>query len=207
MTTLTTSMRRLTGISLVAFPAALLAQQSATPNKCAPMNEATMDHAAMMKDCATPLPTLPGQAAFGAIGEVVRLLKADSNTDWSRVNIEALRQHLIDMDEVIMRARAVQRNVPGGVEVTVAGTGRTADAIKRMVVAHAHALGEGGEYSATAVATADGARLTVTAKEPANTKIVDRIRGLGFAGLMTEGDHHVVHHLAIARGDSAPHGK
>ena len=214
MTTLTYALRRVTGISLLAFPAGLLAQQSAAPDKCAPMNEATMDHAAMdqsahaamMKSCG-PMPTLPGQAAFGAMGEIVRLLKADPNTDWSRVNIEALRQHLIDMDEVSMRARAVQRNVPGGVEVTVAGTGRTADAIKRMVVSHAHALGEGSDYNASAVATADGARLTVTAKEPANTKIVDRIRGLGFAGLMTEGDHHVVHHLAIARGDSAPHGK
>jgi hypothetical protein len=205
--------RRFLITALSVLPAALVAQMPA--DKCAALKDTTLDHATMdhsmhaaaMKECGTPLPTMPGQAAFGAIGEIVRLLKADPNTDWSRVNIEALRQHLIDMDDVTMRARATQKSVPSGAEITVSGTGRTSDAIKRMVVAHAHALGEGGDYNASAVATADGARLTVTAKDPANTKIVDRIRGLGFAGIMTEGDHHVVHHLAIARGDAAPHGK
>src|SRR5437763_2768602 len=60
---------------------------------------AAMDHLAhaqAIRDCDGPLPTSPGQAAFGAISEIVRLLKADPNTDWSKVNIEALRQHLID---------------------------------------------------------------------------------------------------------------
>jgi len=209
-----TTRKLLTGLSLLALPAALVAQAPAM-DKCSALkdttlNHATMDHsmhAAAMKDCGSPLPTMPGQAAHGAIGEVVRLLKADPKTDWSRVNIEALRQHLIDMDEVTMRARAVQRNVPGGAEITVAGTGRTADAIKRMVVSHAHALGESGDYNASAVPTADGARLTVTAKDPANTKIVEQIRGLGFAGLMTEGDHHAPHHIAIARGEADPHAR
>jgi len=199
---------------MLALPAGLLAQQVPAPTKCAPMTEAAMDHAtmdhaahaAMLKDCA-PLPTQPSQAAFASIGEIVRLLKADSKTDWSRVNIEALRQHLIDMDEVIMRSRATQRSVAGGVDITVSGTGRTAAAIKRMVVSHAHALGETPDYVATAQETPDGARLTVTAKDPRNTQVVARIRGLGFAGLMTEGDHHAVHHLAIARGESAPHAR
>ena len=43
---------------------------------------------------------MPGQSAYGAISDVVRLLKADPGTDWSRVNVEALRQHVIDMDDV-----------------------------------------------------------------------------------------------------------
>src|SRR5574342_315696 len=49
-------------------------------------------------------PTLPGQDAFGAIAEVVRLLEADPDTDWSRVDLERLRQHLIDMNEVGLRS-------------------------------------------------------------------------------------------------------
>jgi hypothetical protein len=199
---------------MLALPAVALAQQAPAAAKCAPMNEAAMDHAtmdhaahaAMLKDCS-PLPTQPGQAAFAAIGEIVRLLKADPKTDWSRVNIEALRQHLIDMDEVIMRSRAIQRSVAGGAEITVTGTGRTATAIKRMVVSHAHALGETGDYDATATELPDGARLTVTAKDSANFHIVARIRGLGFAGLMTEGDHHMPHHIAIARGEQDPHAR
>ena len=210
---MTSATRKLiTGLSILALPAVLEAQQAPSVDKCAARKDTTLDHATMdhsmhaaaMAEC-TPLPTLPGQAAFGALGEVVRLLKADPKTDWSRVNIEALRQHLIDMDEVTMRARATQRSVAGGVDITVAGTGRTAAAIKRMVVSHAHALGETPDYVATAQETADGARLTVTAKDLGNTQVVARIRGLGFAGLMTEGDHHAVHHLAIARGESVPH--
>src|SRR6516165_7172350 len=42
-------------------------------------------------------PVLAGQDAFGAIQEVVQILEADPTTDWSKVNIDALRQHLVDM--------------------------------------------------------------------------------------------------------------
>ena len=48
--------------------------------------------------------TQPGQDAFGAIAEVVRTLEADPGTDWSKVDLERLRQHLIDMNEVVLRA-------------------------------------------------------------------------------------------------------
>ncbi|MCC2098329.1 MAG: hypothetical protein KDJ29_15640, partial [Hyphomicrobiales bacterium] len=43
-------------------------------------------------------PVQPGQSAFAAIQEIVEILEADRSTDWSKVNIPALRQHLIDMD-------------------------------------------------------------------------------------------------------------
>ena len=111
----------------------------------------------------------------------------------------------IDMDEVIMRARVTQRDIPGGLEMTVTGTGRTADAIKRMAVNHTQALTDAKEYQASAETIATGARLTVTAMNPADARAVFRIRGLGFAGLMTEGDHHAAHHIALARGDAHVH--
>ena len=76
---------------------------------------------------------MPGQEAFGTIQEIVRILEADPATDWSKVNIGALREHLIDMDEVTMRARAVERALADGVEITVTGEGRTRAAIKRMI--------------------------------------------------------------------------
>ena len=69
---------------------------------------------------------MPGQDAFGAIQQIVRMLEADPNTDWSKVNLEALRQHLIDMNEVTLKAEAVAKPVDGGIEVTVTGAGRTA---------------------------------------------------------------------------------
>src|SRR6266700_4993554 len=36
------------------------------------------------------VPTLPGQDAFGAIGEIVAMLEADPKTDWSKIDLEAL---------------------------------------------------------------------------------------------------------------------
>src|SRR6516164_1352974 len=38
-------------------------------------------------------PIMSGQDAFGAIQEVVNILDADPATDWSKVNISALRAH------------------------------------------------------------------------------------------------------------------
>src|SRR5437879_13280128 len=55
-------------------------------------------HAGMRAAAATP--TMPGQDAFGAIQEIVQMLEADPKTDWSKVDLEGLRQHLIDMNEV-----------------------------------------------------------------------------------------------------------
>ena len=54
-------------------------------------------------------PTSPGQDAFGAIQEIVRILDADPTTDWSKVDIGALREHLIDMNEVTLHAAADER--------------------------------------------------------------------------------------------------
>ena len=54
-------------------------------------------------------PAMPGQDVFGAIQEVVRILEADPATEWSKVNISALRQHLIDMNEVTVHAAAKER--------------------------------------------------------------------------------------------------
>jgi hypothetical protein len=45
----------------------------------------------------------------------------------------------------------------------------------------------------------------VTARDSSNVKLVAMIRGEGFAGLLTEGDHHARHHMALARGDAMAH--
>src|SRR5689334_4592712 len=81
-------------------------------------------------------PSMPGQDAFGAIQEVVQILDADPTTDWSKVNIAALREHLIDMNEVTLRAAATEHALENGIEIVVTGEGRTLEAIKRMVPAH-----------------------------------------------------------------------
>jgi hypothetical protein len=153
-----------------------------------------MQHEMMM---GSPAPA--GQAAFAAIGDIVRQLKADSTTDWSKVNLEALRQHLIDMDDVVLRSSVKAVSVDGGLAMDITGDGRVADAIKRMVAMHAPMLDQLPDYHATATAIPQGMHLVVTAKG-GDARTVQMIRGLGFAGLLTEGEHHAAHHLMVASG-------
>lgn len=70
------------------------------------------------------------------------------------------------------------------------------------MVLHAVELDRMPRFAAKTEPIAGGVRLTVVAKKPDDPKAVARIRGLGFAGLMTEGAHHQAHHLAMARGEA-----
>jgi hypothetical protein len=147
-------------------------------------------------------PTMPGQDAFGAIAEIVRILEADQATDWSRVDLERLRQHLIDMNEVVLRSAVKQAPIPGGLAMEITGSGRTEQAIRAMVVPHVVELDRMAEWSARAETLPGGVRLVVVAERPDDAKLVARIRGLGFAGLITQGAHHQAHHLAMAKGEA-----
>jgi len=143
------------------------------------------------------VPTMPGQDAFGTIQEIVRMLDADPYTNWSKVNIDALREHLIDMNEVTLHAKAAERVLDNGVEIAVTGEGRTLDAIKRMVPAHVVELREIG-WNAKTDDLADGVKLTVLASE---AQPLSKLKALGFMGIMVQGAHHQVHHLAMAKGE------
>jgi len=180
---------------------------AATPGaQAAPRDQPVMSHERMhaehMARMHTVEPALPGQDAFGAIAEVVRLLDADPKTDWSKVNLERLRQHLIDMHEVVLRSAVTQSPVPAGLVMEVRGAGRTAEAIRSMVIPHVVELNRMPQWSANTETMPGGVKLTVTAKDAADAKTIARIRGLGFIGLLTEGAHHGPHHLAIARGEA-----
>jgi hypothetical protein len=159
-------------------------------------------HMQAMRGMAGGAPSMPGQDAFGAIAEVVRILEADPATDWSKVDIERLRQHLIDMNEVMLRSAVKQTPVPGGLTMDITGTGRTEQAIRAMVVPHAVELDRMPSFAARTATIAGGVRLVVVSRTPDDAKLVARIRGLGFAGLITEGAHHQPHHLAMAKGEA-----
>jgi len=143
-------------------------------------------------------PTEPGQGAFGALQQIVQILEADPHTDWSKVNLDALRTHLIDMDRVTLDAHAVVRHIPGGIRATVTGTGRTLVAIQRLLPEEAMHLNGMRRWRIAATRLRNGVILTVTTSDP---KQVAMIRGLGFAGILASGDFHPRHHLEIARGE------
>jgi hypothetical protein len=140
-------------------------------------------------------PAEPGQAAFAAIAEIVAILIADPETDWSQVDIEALRRHLIDMDNLTLRARVEAREIEDGAVFDVTSDRPDVVAsIQAMVPAHAATMNGAAGMEMEAETLPGGARLTVTGPDPA------MIRGLGLVGVMTLGMHHQAHHLAIARG-------
>ncbi len=145
-------------------------------------------------------PAQPGQGAFAAIQEIVSILEGDLSTDWSKVNIEALRRHLIDMDNVTLRSEVKEEIIEGGMWFAISGVSPVKDSIRRMVMAHAATMSGVDGWTFTAVATDDGARITVVV--PAKDR--EKLRGLGFIGVMTRGMHHQAHHLMIARGGD-PH--
>jgi hypothetical protein len=169
-----------------------------TPTASMPMDH--MHHMAGMHGAVSlpyATPTEPGQAAFGAIQEIVRMLQADPTTNWARVDIDALRQHLIDMDEVTLRASAEKEPVEYGLRIVVTGGGRTLEAIQRMLPEHAASINGLYGWSVQANALPNGEVLTVTGHSAADQQ---EIRGLGFMGIMVLGTHQM-HHLAMAKGE------
>jgi hypothetical protein len=149
---------------------------------------------------AVGMPTRAGQEAFATIAEIVRLLDADSRTDWSKVDLEALREHLRDMDDVTLRADVRATPVAGGAVFDVQGAGRVRAAIRRMALSHGATISEADGFSWTAVSTPTGARVTIRARKADDQAMAARIRALGFVAMLTLGDHHTAHHLGIANG-------
>lgn len=142
-------------------------------------------------------PSEPGQAGFAAIAEIVAMLRNDPSTDWSQVDINALRDHLSDMDRLVLETEANATPVPGGLAIEVSFTNTGGAAVRRMVPAHAPVLaGETGWQSDVSDETDRGLVWTIVSSDDEA-----QIRALGFYGLMAIGDHHQPHHLGIARGE------
>ena len=159
-------------------------------------------HAMHASDTAIPdaiMPTEAGDAAFAAIAEVVRLLGDDPDTDWSRVNIDALRQHLVDMNQLIQNTNVVSAPLPDGLRMLISTVGRAGEAALRMVPSHGPALMADTGWTSDVMSDDEAIWWTVQSANKADSA---RIQALGFFGLMATGDHHRAHHIAIARGEA-----
>ena len=212
-----TTPMRLLAFALLFLPMAVLAQQpgqqhhhsaggSMPPNDMQMMGHTQMMHGgggtngmAARKDVRAP--TEPGQSAFAAIQEIVQILEDDRRTDWSKVNIEALRQHLIDMNNVTLAAHVSSEALDSGIKFIVTGDGAVRDSIRRMTSAHAITMDGVGGWHFAAKDTEGGSIFEV--RVPPQDMI--KLKALGFTGVMTRGMHHQQHHLMIAKGEH-PHG-
>ena len=147
--------------------------------------------------------TEAGNDAFGTIQEVIRKLNNDPNTDWSKVNLEALRQHLLDMNDMTLNVEVIsQKAVQNGMEAIIRPTtDRAALALDRVFMAHPSQLKKDTGWDMVVEKNDGQYKLTTTSKNPAD---YDKIRGLGYIGLIAYGDHHQRHHWAMATGRN-PH--
>jgi len=144
------------------------------------------------------LPKESGQSAFGAISEIVDMLVADPNTDWSKVNVDALRNHLVDMNNVVVQAQVRTIPLPGGARFEVSGEGPVVASIQRMMKSHAMMTDGMPDEVTTVQETPTGGVMTVISQSPNH---VQMIRALGFFGELTRGTHHELHHLMMAKGE------
>jgi hypothetical protein len=183
----------------------LLISTAAAAQQSGPAHSSGMSHHAASGTAAPAGVVLPkevGQSAFAAIQEIVALLEADPRTDWSKVDIEALRRHLIDMSNVTLHAEVEAEPILNGMRFIVTGKGPVRDSIRRMVKAHAETMSGTGGWTYAATERPDGAILTVTVPSPVD---LVKLRALGFIGVMARGTHHQQHHLMIATGGAVHH--
>ncbi len=147
---------------------------------------------------STPL-TMPGNDIFGTIQEVVQKLEADPKTDWSKVDLEALRQHLLDMKAFTEDVTVISKKpIEKGVEIEVhPETKRAIIALEHLFMMHPRMLKM--EKGWDMQATQNGDKWTITCTT-ADTSEVEEIRALGYIGLLVEGAHHQLHHWMIATG-------
>lgn len=148
------------------------------------------------------MPTEVGQATFASISEIVEILNNDSGTDWSKVNIDALRSHLLDMDRVTMRAEIDVTTNAKQVVFEVTASGAAVGSIQRMITAHSPMLAAETGWDVQVAETSNGMTMTITVDQ--NHAFL-RVNGLGFFGVMTIGAHHQEHHLMIATGSNPHH--
>lgn len=149
---------------------------------------------------AAVLPTEPGDSAFAAIAEIVAMLSEDPETDWSRVDIDGLREHLVDMNQLVFGASVRSEQLPGGLRMQIDTSGRPGEAASRMVPVHGPVLASETGWQSDVTRDGDEIVWIVTGRGEGEA---ERIQALGFFGLMATGEHHRVHHLALARGEPA----
>lgn len=148
--------------------------------------------------------TAPGNDAFAAIQEVVHKLQADPKTDWSRVDLEGLRQHLVDMENTTLHVDVVeQKPIAGGVTFTVKPvTPRAAASLDRTLGAHPEILKQETGWNFRALKKRDAWTVDVTSSKADEAA---KIQGLGYIGIMALGNHHQPHHWQMAIGSNPHH--
>jgi len=147
----------------------------------------------------TPL-TEPGNDIFGTIQETISALEADPATNWEKVDIEALRRHLLDMKAFTEEVEVLnKKDLSKGVQFLVHPQNKRAQlALKHLFAMHPSMLKKEKGWDMNTRLQQNGNWLVSCTST--NPEDVAKIRALGYIGLIAEGAHHQLHHWMIATG-------
>ncbi|SFV77742.1 hypothetical protein MNB_SUP05-4-898 [hydrothermal vent metagenome] len=169
------------------------------------MHHTNMNHAAMMGNNTADAPvvlTESGTDPFATLQEVIAALEANPGTNWERVNIEALRLHLVEMQDMTINVDVKQQDINNGFQAVVTPTtNRAVKSITRVLSGHPVQMKAETGWDMQVSNNDDVFTLTVVSKKAHE---VAKIRGLGYIGVMAYGNHHQPHHWAMASGEN-PH--
>jgi hypothetical protein len=174
----------------------------------AEMDHTNMDHSAMMHHTQPMIQvnevtlTESGTDPFAVMQEAIAALEANPDTNWEKVNIEALRLHLVEMQDMTLDVDVTQTHIDNGFKAVVAPTSsRAVKSLTRVLSAHPAQMKAETGWDMQVSNNNGVFTLNVTTE---NAKDVAKIRGLGYIGVMAYGNHHQPHHWAMASGDD-PH--
>lgn len=146
--------------------------------------------------------TESGTDPFATLQEVIKALEANPNIRWENVNLEALRLHLLQMQDMVMNVEVSQKPIKNGFQAVVSPT--TDRALKSLVaVFSAHPAQMKKETGWDMQVTNNNGVFTATVTTSKANEIA-KIRGLGYIGVIAYGGHHQPHHWAMASGNN-PH--
>ena len=183
----------------------IVAMIMAMPMASAHMHHANMNHAAMMGNNTATTPvvlTESGTDPFATLQEVVTALEANPGTNWEKVNIEALRLHLVEMQDMTINVDVKHQYIDNGFQAVVTPTtNRAVKSLTRVLSGHPAQMKAETGWDMQVSNNDDIFTLTVVSKKAHE---VAKIRGLGYIGVMSYGNHHQPHHWAMASGEN-PH--
>ncbi|MBB5721413.1 hypothetical protein FHS72_001025 [Loktanella ponticola] len=166
-----------------------------TADESADADTMTDDHVAMTQTAAGPIE--PGQGMFGAISEISTIIE-NSGADWDKVDLDALWEHLKDMDALMTYAKVEKTELDNGLNMIITGEGPARRAVNNMIPAHSEFLkAVRPDWAIDFSNEGDTYTVVVTSDDPLE---VAKIQALGFSGFMVQDDHHAAHHLGIGVG-------
>ena len=128
----------------------------------------------------------------------------DHDKKISKVNIEALRLHLVEMQDMTLNVTVEQEPIKLGFKAVITPTtNRALQSMSRVLSVHPSQMKE--ETGWNMVVTNNNGIFTIAVTTD-QLQDVDKIRGLGYIGIMAYGNHHQPHHWAMASGDN-PHSE